>query len=79
MLADKLRLSAQATSIVAERSANLVLIESARPIRRFKIFDVSLCFGRGTTSMQVLARKGLPESCPKNGGMPKSPFTHRQR
>jgi hypothetical protein len=33
MLADKLRLYAQATSIVAEQSANLVLIEGARPIR----------------------------------------------
>jgi hypothetical protein len=36
MLADKLRLYAQATSIVAEQSANLVLIERARPMLQFK-------------------------------------------
>jgi hypothetical protein len=75
MLADKLRLYALATSIVAEQSVNLVLIEGARPIRRFKF----LTFDRGTTTMQILAGKGLPESCAQNGVMPKSPFTHRQR
>jgi hypothetical protein len=63
---------------VAEQSANLVLIEGARSIRRFK-FATSLCFGRGTTITQLLAGEGLPESCLQNGGMPKSPFTHGQR
>jgi hypothetical protein len=36
MLAEKLRLCAEATSIVAEQSANLVLIERARRMLQFK-------------------------------------------
>jgi len=28
---------------------------------------------------RLLASSGLPESCPQNGDLPKSPFTHRQR
>jgi hypothetical protein len=38
-----------------------------------------LCFDFGATGMQVLAGNGLPESCPQNGDLPKSPFAHRQR
>jgi hypothetical protein len=26
----------------------------------------------------LVASSGLPESCPRNGDMPASPFTHRQ-
>ena len=29
--------------------------------------------------VRVQASSGLPESCPQNGDLPKSPFTHRQR
>ena len=42
ILADKSRLCAQATPIVAEQSANLVLIESARPTLQFK-FSTRAC------------------------------------
>jgi hypothetical protein len=37
-------------------------------------FHAPLCFHFGTTSVQVLAGGSLPESCPKNGDLPKSPL-----
>jgi hypothetical protein len=39
----------------------------------------SLCFGFGSTATAALAGSGLPESRPRNGDMPKSPFTYWRR
>jgi hypothetical protein len=37
-------------------------------------FHAPLCFDFSTTSEWVLAGGRLPESCPKNGDLPKSPL-----
>ena len=67
MLADKLRLYVQATSIVAEQSAYLVLIEGARPIRRFKFLTCPCALAAVPQLCRYWQVEGLPESCPRNG------------
>ena len=69
-------------SIVAERAPILFLIQRANRHHYLHLklnLDAPLCFDFGTTDKQILAGNGLPESCPQNGDLPKSPFAHRQR
>ena len=50
--------------------ANCVTSRSARRL----IFDLPLRFAPRTPCDQIQASSGLPESCPKNADVPKSPF-----
>jgi hypothetical protein len=46
------------------------------PLTKFSRCPCALM--QDTTAAQMLAGSGLPGSCPRNGDMSKSPFTHWQ-
>jgi hypothetical protein len=59
----------------------VVTVKNCVEYRRTNYESNSRCtlrFGHGTMIYGPLASSGLLESCPRNGNLPKSPFTHRR-
>ena len=71
--------SAITASVVSKGPATEAASCGARHRKRQINLDAPLCFDPGVDTYLIQAGSGLPESCPRNGDMPQSPFTHRQR
>jgi hypothetical protein len=61
------------------QSGRIVGLVATAEARDTFIFHAPLRLHFGTTSDLLLAGRSLPESCPRNGDLPKSPFPHWQQ